>query len=97
MDRCCVIAFSAHQNTENEHKEALYKRTELTIPLISGLGTIVRLHVCSYHPGKMKHSRFYTSYNDNKLANTETLFNIVWLGKLNNGRKYVFKSSKCRK
>jgi hypothetical protein len=28
----------------------------------------------------MMHSRFHTSYHDNKFANTETLINIVWLG-----------------
>ena len=50
------------------------------IPLIFGLGNIVRLQDCSYRPGKMKHSIFHTSYNDNKFANTESLINIVWLG-----------------
>jgi hypothetical protein len=45
-----------------------------------GLDTLVQLHVCSYHPGKMKHSRFHTAYHDNKLTNTEILLNIVWLG-----------------
>ena len=55
------------------------KWTELTIPLIFRLGTIVRLQVCSYLPGKMKHSIFHKSYHDNKFANTETLINIVWL------------------
>ena len=73
------------------------KRIELTIPLIFGLGTIVRLQVCSYHPNKMVHSRFHTSYHENKFANTETLFNIIWWGKLNNGRKYDFRSSTYRK
>jgi hypothetical protein len=47
----------------------------------------VRLHGCPNHPGKLKHSRFHTSHQDNKLPNTETLFNIDWLGKMNDGRK----------
>jgi hypothetical protein len=64
----------------NKRKHSTKKRTELTITLIFGLGTIVRLQVCSYHPGKMMHSIFHTSYHDNKFANTETLINIVWLG-----------------
>ena len=42
------------------------KKDRITIPLIFGLGNILRLQVCSYHPGKMKHSRFHTSYHDNK-------------------------------
>ena len=50
----------------NIRKHSKKKRTELTIPLIVGLGNIVRLQLCSYHPGKMKHSRFHTSYHDNK-------------------------------
>ena len=66
-DQCGDIAFSAHQNTEIEQKETLYKKwTELTIPLIFGLGTIVRLQVCSYLPGIMNFSRFHSSYHDNK-------------------------------
>ena len=50
------------------------------IPLIFGLGNIVRLQVYSYHPGKMKHSIFHTSLHDNKFANTESLINFVCLG-----------------
>ena len=42
------------------------------------------IHVCSDHPGKMKHSTFHTSYHDNIFTSTDTLFNFVWLGKLNN-------------
>ena len=61
-------------------RNTLQIRTDLTIPLIFGLGNIVRLQVCSYHPGKKKHSIFHTSYHDNKFANTDSLINIVWLG-----------------
>ena len=81
IERCPEIAFSAHQkHWKSTQGNTLQKRTELTISLIFGLGTIVRLHVCSYHPGKMRHSRLHTSYHDNKFANTETLINIVCLG-----------------
>ena len=40
------------------------KKDRTNDSLIFGLGNILRLQVCSYHPGKMKHSRFHTLYND---------------------------------
>ena len=56
------------------------KKDRTNDSFIFGLGNIVRLQVCSYHPRKMKHSIFHTSYHDNKFANTESLINIDWLG-----------------
>ena len=78
-------------------KRKLYKKGQSKrFSLIFGLGNIVRLQVCSYHPGKIKHSIFRTSYHDNKFANTEILINIVWLGNWTMTGKCVFKSSTCR-
>ena len=52
------------------------KKDRTSDSLIFGLVKIVRLQVCSYHPGKMKHSIFHESYHDNNFTNTETLINI---------------------
>jgi len=42
------------------------KKDRTNDSLIFGLSKIVRLQVCSCHPGKMKHSIFHTLYHDNK-------------------------------
>jgi hypothetical protein len=69
----------------------------MIIALKFRLGTFVRLNVCSNHHGKIRHLSFHTLHHDNKLANTETVSYIVWLGKINDVQKSRFQVTKMKK
>jgi hypothetical protein len=52
-EQCPEIAFSGHQNAENEHNETFKKKsTEMTTPLNFQFSM---LHLCSNHQGKKRH------------------------------------------
>ena len=57
--------FSSRKHWKWTYWNTRQKSTELTIPLKFELGTIVRLHVCSNHHGKMMLCRFQTSHHEN--------------------------------
>ena len=60
-DRSPEIAFSGHQNAENEQWNTREIGTELTIRLKLRFVTFVRLNVLSNHHGKIRHCRLNTS------------------------------------